>query len=158
MKRITIEIKWAIIFSLMTLLWMMLEKLAGLHDEHIGKHAIVTNFVAIPAIAIYVFALLDKRKNYYNGKMTYLQGVISGLIISAIVTVLSPLNQYITSTYITPGYFQNAIDYAVETGKMSFSEANDNYNLKNYIVLGLISAPVLGLITTLIVAIFTKKR
>ena len=31
MKNIKIEFKWAIIFTIMTLLWMVLEKLCGLH-------------------------------------------------------------------------------------------------------------------------------
>ena len=38
---------------------------------HIDKHVVYTNFYALPAILVYVFALLDKRKNFYNGKMTY---------------------------------------------------------------------------------------
>ena len=70
MSKYKIELKWGIIFTLMMLVWMVLEKIAGLHDEHIDKHAIYTNFVAIPAIIVYVLALLDKRKGYYNGTMT----------------------------------------------------------------------------------------
>jgi len=158
MKKIKIEIKWAIIFVVMTLIWMFLEKLAGLHDEHIDKHSIYTNFIAIPAIAIYVFALLDKRKNFYKGAMTYKQGFISGLIITAIVTVLSPLTQYITSTIITPEYFPNMIRYSVETGKMTQQAAEDYFNLKNYLVEIVIGTPVMGVMTTAIVAIFTRKK
>jgi len=71
MKKNKIEIKWAITFVVMILIWMFLEKMAGLQDEHIDKHSIYTNFIAIPAIAIYVFALLDKRKNFFKGAMTY---------------------------------------------------------------------------------------
>jgi len=158
MKKIKIEIKCAIIFVVMTLIWMFLEKLAGLHDEHIDKHSIYTNFIAIPAIAIYVFALLDKRKNFYKGAMTYKQGFISGLIITAIVTVLSPLTQYITSTIITPEYFPNMIRYSVETGKMTQQAAEDYFNLKNYLVEIVIGTPVMGVMTTAIVAIFTRKK
>ena len=33
MKSISIEIKWALIFSAVTLLWMAGEKLVGLHDN-----------------------------------------------------------------------------------------------------------------------------
>jgi len=71
MKKISIEIKWAILFALMTLVWMIVERAVGLHDTHIDKHAVYTNFYALPAILVYVFALLDKRKNFYDGKMTY---------------------------------------------------------------------------------------
>lgn len=158
MKNIKIEIKWAIIFALMTLLWMVLERSVGLHDTHIDKHAVYTNFIAIPAISVYVFALLDKRKNFYHGKMTYLQGFICGLIITLFVTVLSPLTQYITSTIITPDYFENAIAYGVSTGKTTPEAAEDYFNLENYIIQGLIGAPFMGLITTALVAIFTRKK
>jgi hypothetical protein len=158
MKNIRIEIKWAIIFAIMSLVWMALEKAAGLHDAHIDKHVVYTNFVAIPAIAVYVFALLDKRKNFYYGKMTYMQGFICGLVITAFVTILSPLTQYITSTFITPDYFQNAIDYSVATGKTTQEAGEAYFNLENYIIQGLIGAPVMGVLTSVIVAFFTRKK
>lgn len=158
MKNIKIEIKWALIFTIMSLVWMLLEKLAGLHDKHIDKHAVYTNLVAIPAIAIYVFALQDKRKNFYNGEMSYKQGFVSGLLITLIVTLLSPLSQYITSTFISPEYFPNMIRYVAIKGEMSKMEAENYFNLKNYIIQGLIGAPVMGLITTAIVAIFTRTQ
>lgn len=158
MKNIKIEIKWAFIFVAMMLLWMVLEMLAGFHDEHIDKHAIVTNFVAIPAIAVYVFALLDKRKNFYNGSMSYKQGFISGLIITLIVTVISPLTQYITSTIITPDYFKNIIEYSVKENKMTLEDADSYFNLSSYMIQTIIFTPVMGIITTAIVAIFTRSK
>lgn len=158
MKSRAIEIKWALIFFFMMLLWMLLERLTGLHGEHIDKHAIYTNFVAIPAIAIYVFALLEKRKKDYQGKMTYKQGFISGLIITLIVTVLSPLTQYITSTVITPNYFANVIEYSVQEEKMTREAAEAFFNLKSYMVQVLIGTPIMGLLTTAIVALFTRKK
>jgi hypothetical protein len=158
MKPFRIEIKWALIFAVMTMAWMYMEKLLGWHDQKIADHASLTNFVAIPAIALYVFALLDKRKNYYGGHMSYAQGFMTGLIMTAIVTILSPLTQYIVSTYITPSYFPNAIRHAVQTNAMSEEKANEYFSLSNYIMQGLIGAPVMGLLTTLIVAIFTRKK
>jgi hypothetical protein len=158
MKSIRIEIKWALIFSVMTLAWMLMEKMLGWHDQKIAQHATLTNLVAIPAIAVYVFALLDKRKNFYNGHMSYSQGFMTGLIITAIVTILAPLTQYITSTYITPQYFPNAIRHAVETKAMTQEKAEEYFSLKNYMMQSLIGAPVMGMITTLIVSIFTRKK
>ena len=158
MKKIKIEIKWAIIFSIMILVWMFIEKLAGFHSEHIDKHPVYTNFIIIPTIIIYVLALLDKRKNVYNGIMTYKQGLISGLIIALIVTILSPLTQYITSTIITPDYFSNVIKYVVNEGEMNQIEAENYFNLKSYIIQALIGAPIMGIVTTVIVAIFTRRK
>ncbi len=158
MNKIKIEIKWAFIFILMGLIWMFMERLFGLHDEHISKHAMYTNFIAIPAILIYVLALLDKRKNYYRGIMTYKHGFISGSIITLIIALLIPFSQYITSTIITPDYFTNAINYTVESGEMNKEEAQDFFKLNNYIVQGFIGSLVMGVLTTAIVAIFTRKR
>jgi len=158
MNKFKLEIKWALFFTIMSLLWMLLERLLGLHDVHIEKHAIYTNFIAIPSILIYVLALFDKRKNYFKGTLSYKQGFICGLIITFIITLLVPLSQYITSTIITPNYFSNAINYAVENELMSKDDAMQFFNLKNYIIQGLIGAPIMGFLTTAIVAIFTRKK
>lgn len=159
MKKIKIEIKWAIIFIAMSLLWMLLEKLSGLHSTHIDKHMYLTNLYAIPAIVVYVLALKDKKKRDYSGVMTYAQGLISGLIITAIVALFSPLTQWIISTVITPEYFPNVIAYSVETGyHQSVEEAEAYFNLNNYIVQSVFGALIMGVITSAIVAIFTKTK
>jgi len=158
MEKIKIEIKWALIYIIMGFMWMFLERLLGLHDEHIDQHAYYTMFITIPAILVYVLALLDKRKNYYQGVMSYKQGFISGLMITLIVTLLIPLSQYITASIITPNYFANAIRYTVEKGAMTHEGAMNYFNNKNYIIQGLIGTPVMGIIISAIVSIFTKKR
>lgn len=158
MNKYRIEIKWAFIFIVMMLAWMVLERLAGLHSTNIEKHAIFTNFIAIPAIIIYVLALLDKRKNYYDGYMSYKQGFISGAVITLIVTLFSPLIQYIISTIISPDYFSNMIEYSVDSEWMTRQEAEDFFNLNSYMLQVLIGTPIMGLLTTAIVAIFTKKN
>jgi uncharacterized membrane protein YvlD (DUF360 family) len=158
MKNISIEIKWGVIFVLVSLGWMVLEKSLGWHDEHIDQHATLTNLFAIPAIALYVFALLDKKRNYYHGQMTYLQGFLSGIVISIIVTVLSPFSQYITLEYITPDYFTNVINYSVSSGALTQEAAEEWFNLQSYMVQAAIGAMVMGVITSAIVAIFTKSK
>lgn len=158
MKKFPLEIKWAFIFILMTLVWMILEKLIGMHDKYIDKHPVFTNFIAIPAVAVYVLALMDKKKNFYSGVMTWKQGFMCGLIMTLIITVVSPLTQIITSEIISPGYFPNAIKYSVNTGLLSQEEADKYFNLGNYIVQGLIGAPVMGLVTSAVVAFFVRSK
>ena len=158
MQNIKIEIKWAVIFILVGLAWMVLERAAGLHDEHIDQHAIYTNLFAIAAIAVYVFALLDKRKNFYNGVMTYKQGLMTGLVITLFVTLLTPLWQWLTVAVITPDYFQNARAYAVETGQMNEEQAEVYFSINSYIIQSVVFTPVMGLLTSAIVALFTRRK
>ena len=157
--KIKIELKWALIFVGMSLLWMVLEKLAGLHSTHIDKHMYLTNLFAIPAIVVYVLALKEKKKIDYKGEMTYKQGFVSGLIITAIVALFSPLTQWITSTLITPEYFPNVIAHSVETGfHSSLEEAEAYFNLENYIFQSFVGAIIMGVITSAIVAFFVRTK
>lgn len=159
MKNIKIEIKWAILFSIMTLLWMVLEKLCGLHGKYIDYHLYLTNLFAIPAIWFMVLALKDKKKNFYGGQMTYKQGLISGIILSAFIALLSPLTQWITSYVITPEYFPNVIKRSVEIGYYkTTAEAEANFNYPNYAKQGAIGALVMGIVTTAIAMIFIRTK
>lgn len=158
MKNLKTEIKWAIIFTLMTICWMLVEKLTGLHSTHIGKHMVYTKLYAIPSVLVYVLALLDKKKNHLDGKMSYSQGFVSGIWISLFVTILAPLNQYAISTFITPEFFPNAIVYAVESGYMNQEEAESYFSMKNYLLQSLIGTPLMGFLTSAIVAFFTKSK
>ena len=91
--------------------------------------------------------------------MTYKQGFIAGLIITVIVTIFSPLTQWIISTIITPDYFKNVIEYSVKVGyHKSITDAEAQFNLSNYIIQSTVWALLMGIITTAIVAAFTKKK
>jgi hypothetical protein len=159
MKTISIEIKWALIFSAVTLLWMTGEKVAGLHDKYIDYHVYLTNLFAIPAIIMMVLALREKKKQVYNGKMTYGQGLISGIIISAIIALLAPLTQWITSYVITPEYFPNVIKRSVELGYYKTKEeAAANFNYTNYAIQSSIGALIMGIATTAIAMIFIRSK
>jgi hypothetical protein len=158
MKNIRIEIKWGVLFILLGLIWMVFEKSMGWHDVHIDKHATYSMIFAPIAVALYVFALMDKKKNFYGGRMSYMQGFITGLIITLVVVILTPLSQYITSTYITPDFFSNVIAYSVSSGAMEPEAAQQYFNLKNYVIQGTIFAAVMGLVTSALVSIFFRSK
>lgn len=158
MKNFTIEIKWAVIFAIATLIWMAIEKAVGLHDIHIAKHPIYTNIFAFVAITLYVLALRDKKKNFFNGQMDWKQGFISGIILTSFIAVLSPLTQFIISTIITPDYFKNIIAYSVEHKLLTEEAATNYFNLKSYIMQGIFGALSMGVVTSAIVAYFIKTK
>lgn len=159
MKNLKIEIKWALIFVVMSLLWMVLEKLCGLHGKYIDYHLYLTNLFAIPAVWIYVLALKDKKKNGYNGKMTYKQGLISGILISVIIALFSPFTQWIISYVITPEYFSNVIKRSVELGYYkSTAEAEAHFNYTNYAIQSSVFALIMGVVTTAIAMMFIRSK
>ncbi len=156
MKR-AIEVKWGLIFVTVALLWMVLERMAGLHGPRIEQHATWTNLFAIPAIAVYVLALRDKRERDLGGTMTFGQGFVSGLIITAVVAGLAPLSQWLTHTVVTPDYFANAIAAAERLGMSSTSAAEAYFNLSNYIRLGVVGGLAMGVVTSVVVAFLVRK-
>jgi hypothetical protein len=159
MKNLKTEVKWALIFTGVTLLWMLLEKAVGLHDRYLDYHLYLTNLFAIPAIVMMVLALKDKKKNFYGGQMDYKQGFLSGLVVSVFIALLSPLAQWITSYVITPEYFPNVIKRSVELGYFeTLAEAEANFNYKNYAVQGAIAALVMGVLTTAIAMLFIRSK
>lgn len=158
MKKIAIEIKWGIRFTIIGLIWMYLEKALGWHDALIGKHPIYTMSFSIVAIVIFVYALRDKKQHFFNNDMDWKQGFLSGCIVSLVVTLLSPISQVITNQVISPDYFQNAIDYAVENKKMSLETAKAYFNLSSYIFQAAFGGLSMGIVTSAIVAYFVKSK
>ncbi len=155
------ELKWAVIFSLMTLLWMLLEKLSGLHGKYIDYQAYLTNLYAIPAIVIMTLALREKKMIFFGGKISYKQGLISGTILSVFIALLSPLTQCITTYIISPDYFPNVIKRSVELGYYkTVAEASANFNYQSFAIQGFVGSLIMGIITSAIVMIFlrTKKQ
>lgn len=154
-----IEIKWALIFSVFTLCWMLLEKWTGLHSRYIDYHMYLTNLFAIPAIWLMVLALKDKKKNFYQGRMYYIQGLLSGLLLSVLIALLSPLTQWVSSYVISPEYFPNVIKRSVELGHYkNTAEAESYFNYRNYAVQGAVGALIMGLATTAIAMIFIRTK
>lgn len=156
MKKIGLEIKWALIFAGATLLWMLIEKLMGWHGANIEMHPVMTNIFAIVAIGVYVLAIRDKR-NKLGGVISWKEGMISGALITVFVAILSPLTQYIVHHVISPDFFANAIDFAVQSGQATQSDAEAYFNFGNYVKVSTIGALVMGLLTSAIVSFVLKK-
>lgn len=158
MKKIYIEFKWAIIFCITLLSWMLLEKTLGWHEEQIENHWWLTMLFAPFAIFVYLLEMREKRRRVYGGKMTWLQGFVSGIILSVFVALLSPLAQYITHNYITPQYFNNVIEYSVTNDLMMRTKANEYFNINSYMWQSVFGSLIFGVITAAVVAIFVRKK
>ncbi len=149
-------IKWGATFSVMTILWLTLEKLLGFHDQRIQWHPMFTNLIFFPAVAVYVYAFRERRAEL-NGKATFKELFLFGLGVSVIVALLSPLAQQLVFKFITPTYFQNAINAGLAQGyKLEALQAN--FNLANYAVQGAIGSVMIGAITSLVLALIMRTK
>lgn len=158
MNKFSIEIKWGILFSIVSVVWMILEFTFGLHDKYISKHAIYSNLFAFIAIGIFYLALKNKKQQFYNGKMTWQQGFVSGILITVMIALLSPLTQYICYTYISPNFFKNYINFVIENKSMNTESAELYFNLKNFILSGISMSLSMGVITSAVVSLFLKTK
>lgn len=159
MKNLKVELKWALIFMVTLLAWMLLERIAGLHDRYIEQQQYLTMLFIVPAVYVYFEALRDKKRGTYGGQMTYWQGFKSGVIISVIIAACSPLTQWLVSYVVTPSYFANVIDYSVKTGYYkTVEEAQAYFNYRNYAIQSVVWALAMGVATTAVVAALVSRK
>lgn len=158
MKNYRIEMKWAAVFSAVAIVWLMVEKLTGLHDAHIGKQPIYAMLFALPAFTIYVLALMDKKANAYSGQMSWKEGMISGVFLTVFVAVLSPVVQWIGFTVISPDFFNKAIANFTASGKRSHEEAQALFNMTAVMRSGVSTALSMGVITAALVALIVQTK
>jgi len=162
MKNYSIEIKWGIRFTLLTLAWAIGEKLVGLHDAHIADYALYTNLFALPALLFYVLALQEKKRYFFNGMMTWTQGFVSGIVLSFIIALLTPIAQFVIYKSITPHFFETLIDYKTKSPllqhHLSVADAQQYFNLKTYMMQTTFSNLSTGIITGALVSLFIRTK
>jgi uncharacterized membrane protein len=158
MSNLKIEFKWAIIFTITTLVWMFLEKTLGWHNEKIADHYWLSMLYIPVAIFTYILALREKRRRFYNKQLKWRQGFLSGFMMSVFAALLSPLAQYLTYHYITPEYFPNIIEYSVTNELMTLGAANDYFNITNYIMQSVIGVLVGGTLISIIAAFILRRK
>ena len=132
-KKVYIELKWAVIFTIAILLWILFEKTLGWYEEGIADQYWLALLFAPFAMLIYLLALREKRRRVYNGKMTWLQGFVSGVILTIFIALISPLAQYITYNFITLEYFNTVTDHSVTVDLMHRTKTNNYLNINGYL-------------------------
>ena len=158
MKNFSIEIKWALRFTLLTLAWAIGEKFIGLHDEHINNYGMCSFLFVFPAILFFFQAINEKKKYVYNNSMTFRQGFIACVILSFIISLLNPLAQLVIYKSITPHFFDTIIAYKVKSGYLTLENAKVYFNLKTYMIESTFIGLSKGIITGAIVSLFIRNK
>ena len=151
-------IKWAAILFVATLIWMMFEKYMGWHGEKIDRHAIFTHLYDGLFLVVFILAFRKKRKKMKGRAFRWSHGFKFGLGITLIMSALSPLTQILIHKFISPEFFPNVINYAVENGALTREAAENQFNLKSYIIQNIIGTFTLGGVISAVLALVFRKR
>lgn len=147
---------WTLILFISTLSWMVFEKLMGWHDDRIADHATYSLFY--DALFILIFYLAFRVNMQQSDLLLWKDGFFFGMKITTLMVLLSPLTQTIIHRVISPEFFPNIIDFAVENNILSRTEASERFNLTTYMVQNAIGTSILGLLTTSMMALIMRKR
>lgn len=159
MHKIKIELLFAIICSIVIMLWAILEKYLGFQDYKIDQQMYFSLLLAFPLFVIIFFALKTKINKYYHGKISFKNGVISGIVLSLFIALLFPIVQWIISFVISPDYFKNAINHNLGSGYYkTFTDAKAQYNYANFVRQGILKFLSLGVICSAIIMLILRTE
>ncbi len=158
MEKFKIELKWAVIFSICLLLWMYFEKTMGWHDEKVRFQPIYTMLFGFIAIIIYVLALLNKKKEYYNNQIDWKQGFLSGAILSFFIAFFTPIVLYVTFEYISPNFFTKITNSIIQNSEKTLEDVEKIFSLSRFIYTNTFSTLSNGIVMSAIIAFFIKSK
>ena len=151
-------LKWALIFFGMTIFWICFEKWMGWHGPQIGQHATFSLFYDGLFVLVFLLAFRDQRHQDPEFGSSWHARLLYGLALTLAVTALSPIVQYLWHQVISPEFFPNIIEMAVEHQILSKAQAEAQFNLASYIRQNLIGTFIFGVLSTGILSIFIRNR
>jgi len=157
MKNIKTEVKWAVVYVIMTMVWSLLGKVLGFHDSRIDQGIIFNTLIIIPSVILYVLSMREKKLKYYHGHISYRQSFMSGLILTVFVTVLGPVYPFFTNI-ISPNLFEDSIRFVVTSNQMSEADAVKQFTLSSFVVQGIFGSIIFGVVYSAVISIFLKSK
>ncbi|MCO6176457.1 DUF4199 domain-containing protein [Flavobacterium sp. NRK F10] len=153
MKKIEIELKWSVIYAISYLVWMFFERFLGFHFDKANAEPLF-NLLFIPiAVILYILAIKEKKKKYYNGQMDWKQGFGSGIVLSFFIALTSSIIVYITFTILSPEFFEKAIAMSKDQ-----ELAKINYNIQAFVKNNIFDKLSFGVVFAAIISYFSKTK
>ena len=150
--------KWGLIIGGSYLLWLCLEFILGLQSRYIAQQTFVSNLFVIPS-AFFIVKGMMEQKQHYGGRISYRRSLTAGTGISLAAAALVPIVLWIFNSWVNPDFFPAMVRYNVSIGQYADDgDAASRLNLQNYILIGVLALPAIGLITSSIAGLFIRTR
>jgi len=162
------EIRTGILLSLGLFLWLLLEFFLGFHTTRIDYHPFITWLcIVIPIAGIY-WSMKVKRDRDYAGKITFIQALKSGLVVTAIMSLISPIMVFVYVSAINPLFFSTMLAHSkvmieglnisiVDKEKM-IEESTRNFSASSYIMQSFFGSLIMGTVLSLLTAALMKRE
>ena len=160
----TLIIKYAVIISIFTLIWIVFEQLIGLQDVYVEWHKLVTNLkLIIPVIGIWL--AIREFKMAKMSKFTFQKGFAIGFKITLINSVLIIPIIYLFYKFINPDWTMNMMEYAkIEALKAgedpvkAADEARSYFSMTYFMIQSVIETFIFGTLISSVISFSMKSR
>ena len=157
MKKFAIEIKWGIRYAFLWILWLFIEKSTGYYEAKIADYVWYSLLFTFVTIFVYYVAIKEKKNDFFKGEMSWKQGCVTGIFLTIVMAILTPVCQIIFHKAIAPEFFPNMIEHSVSIGK-SREMAENYFNLTSFTLQNVFSTLSLGVVLSAIVALILQTK
>jgi hypothetical protein len=149
---IKIEFRYAVLTTLVVLLWLVIEYAIGLQDNYVAFHPYVSMLmmILIPSVT-YRLAINEKLDKNFD-KLSFRQVFVSGVLITVFSCLLAVPVQLGFHKLINPGFFETMILYTSQHTGVTVEQAAEYFNLKTYMAESILFTFVIGIIISVVLA------
>ena len=110
----------------------------------------------------------EKRDREYAGKISFVQALKSGLVVTAIMSLLGPIMVFVYVSAINPLFFSTMLAHSkvmieglnisvVDKEKM-IEESTRNFSTSSYVIQSFIGSLIMGAVLSLLTAALMKRN
>ncbi|ALU28142.1 DUF4199 domain-containing protein [Myroides odoratimimus] len=159
MRNFSIEFKWASYATLAALLWMFIVKSLGFHDlEKIRYEVGFELLFNLVLIIFYWLGIRQKKREFYNGVVSWQRAFLSGLVICIMITFFFPIIQYITFNQVSPNFMATLQEALATQTSMSLEEATKNATFDIFLRNGVTNNLSFGVVFIAIISYFIQSK
>ena len=148
---IKIEFRYAVLTSLVMLLWLIIEYAVGLQDTYISCYPYVSLLAFLIPVFTYRLGLIEKIDQKF-GKLNFPQAFLSCFLMNVFVCLLYIPVHLVFLNVINPDFFSNMLQYTVKNGHQTLEGAAYYFNISTFITETVLTNFVTGTIISLILA------
>jgi hypothetical protein len=140
------------------MLWMMLEKFLGYHDDKIQYQPLFSMLFGFVTLVIYIFALKDKKINFYHNQMNWREGFVSGLTLSLVIALFTTMIEYTKHHVISPYFLETMQKIIVEQNKMTLENAENFFTFSNTLSQSIFYVISFGSVLAALISLVIKSK